>query len=91
MSEQDPTGVERDAVTPVGEDPEAYTPTVARRLALYQRAGGVVTPLLTASFAFLVSGIVVLATGHNPWRTYKAIFEGAGLNWFFHLGKLSPV
>jgi simple sugar transport system permease protein len=33
-----------------------------------------------------MAGIVVLATGHNPWRTYKEIFEGAGLNWFFHFG-----
>ena len=44
------------------------------------------TPLMTAVFAFLMGGIVVLATGHNPLHTYKAIFEGAGLNWFFHFG-----
>src|SRR5438552_18554645 len=51
-----------------------------------QRAGGLAPPVLTALMAFLVSGIVVLASGHNPWRTYQAIFEGAGLNWFFHFG-----
>ena len=36
-----------------------------------------------------MGGIVVLSTGHNPWRTYKAIFEGSGLNWFFHVGNHS--
>jgi ABC-type uncharacterized transport system permease subunit len=77
---------ETQAQQPLGEDPEGYAPTVARRLAFYQRAGGVVTPLLTAVFAFLMGGIVVAATGHNPLTTYKAIFEGAGLNWFFHVG-----
>jgi general nucleoside transport system permease protein len=86
LSDQEPSGAERDAAAPLAEDPESYAPTVARRLAFYQRAGGIVTPLLTAVFAFLMGGIVVLSTGHNPARTYKAIFEGAGLNWFFHFG-----
>jgi simple sugar transport system permease protein len=71
---------------PLDRDPEAYAPSVAKRLAFYQRAGGIVTPLLTAVFAFLMGGVVVAATGHNPARVYKAIFEGAGLNWFFHFG-----
>jgi len=57
-------------------------PSVARRLALYQRAGGIVTPLLTAMFAFMMGGVVVLATGHNPIATYRAIFKGTGLTWF---------
>jgi ABC-type uncharacterized transport system permease subunit len=86
LTDNDPTGDERDAGAALEQDPEAYAPTVARRLAFYQRAGGIVTPLLTAVFAFLMGGIVVLATGHNPITTYKAIFEGAGLNWFFHFG-----
>jgi simple sugar transport system permease protein len=55
----------------------------AARLALYQRAGGVATPLLTALFAFAVGGLVVLATGSNPLSTYRAIFDGSGLNWLF--------
>ena len=33
--------------------------------------------------AFLVGGLVVLITGHDPIATYKAIFNGTGLNWFF--------
>jgi simple sugar transport system permease protein len=60
--------------------PEA---TVAARLAGYVRAGGVVTPLITVVLAFVVGGLVVLLTGHNPLSTYKAIFDGTGLNWFF--------
>ena len=65
---------------PTGGD---YAPSVAERMALYQRAGGIVTPLLTTVIAFLIGGIVVAATGHNPLSTYKGIFEGTGLNWFF--------
>jgi len=71
---------------PLESDPESYAPSVAKRLAFYQRAGGIITPFLTAVFAFLMGGIVVAATGHNPANVYKAVFEGAGLNWFFHFG-----
>ena len=60
-----------------------YAPSVAQRLAFYQRAGGFVTPFLTAVFAFFVGGLVVLITTRkNPLRTYEAIFQGSGLNWF---------
>jgi simple sugar transport system permease protein len=55
--------------------------TVAGRLSEYVRGGGVITPLLTAVFAFFVAGLVVLVTGHDPISTYKAIFDGTGLNW----------
>jgi general nucleoside transport system permease protein len=64
------------------DDPK---PAYAVRLGLAQRAGGVVVPVLTAGFAFLMGGVVVLATGHNPWTAYSGIFDGAGLNWFFHI------
>jgi simple sugar transport system permease protein len=57
--------------------------TVAARLATYVRAGGVVTPLITLLVAFFVGGLVVLVTGHDPIATYKAIFNGTGLNWLF--------
>jgi general nucleoside transport system permease protein len=57
--------------------------TVAARLATYLRAGGIVTPLITVIFAFIVGGLVVLITGHDPIATYKAIFDGTGLNWIF--------
>ncbi len=63
------------------QDPESYAPSVAKRLAFYQRAGGIATPLITALFAFIMGGLVVLATGHNPLLTYQAIFRGTGLGW----------
>jgi simple sugar transport system permease protein len=57
--------------------------TVAAKLATYVRAGGVITPLITLLIAFIVGGLAVLITGHNPITTYKAIFNGTGLNWLF--------
>ncbi len=57
--------------------------TPAARLAAYVEGGGVVVPLLTAVLAFLIGGLVILVTGHNPLSTYKAIFNGTGLNWLF--------
>ena len=56
---------------------------LAARLELWHRAGGIAVPILTTIFAFFVGGLVVLAvSGKNPWGTYKAIFNGSGLNWF---------
>jgi general nucleoside transport system permease protein len=74
--------------TPPPETPPAEPglPSVAARMAFYQRAGGIITPVLTAVLAFLVGGIVVAATGHNPLTTYREIFNGTGLNWFFQVG-----
>src|SRR3954451_4108929 len=56
--------------------------TVASRLATYLRGGGIIAPFITLLFAFLIGGLVVLITGHDPIATYKAIFEGTGLNYF---------
>jgi general nucleoside transport system permease protein len=71
---------------PRGE-PGGYAPSVAERLALYQRAGGIVTPIITTILAFFIGGLVVLITTQkNPLSTYKAIFEGTGLSWFFEVG-----
>jgi simple sugar transport system permease protein len=61
--------------------PEAAATTPAARLAAYVRAGGVLVPVLTALLAFLIAGLVIFVTGHNPFSTYKAIFDGTGLNW----------
>jgi general nucleoside transport system permease protein len=57
--------------------------TPAARLAAYIRGGGIVVPLLTAVLAFLTAGVVMLFTGHDPFSTYRAIFEGSGLQWLF--------
>src|SRR4029079_8525360 len=64
-------------------DPEE---SFSQRLALAQRAGGLVAPTHTVVIAFVMGGLVVLiTTGKNPLKTYQAIFEGAGLNWFFQI------
>jgi general nucleoside transport system permease protein len=59
------------------------TQTVASRLSGFIAGGGVLVPVLTAVLAFLVGGIVVALSGSNPLTTYRAVFEGSGLNWFF--------
>jgi general nucleoside transport system permease protein len=76
---------ERVTAPPPASSPET-TPSVAARLAFYQRAGGIITPLLTALVAFIIGGLVILVTtGKNPISTYQAIFRGSGLAW------LSPI
>jgi simple sugar transport system permease protein len=65
---------------PPPDDPGAQL-TVAGRLSGYLSGGGVIVPFLTAILAFLIAGLVVLITGHNPISTYKAIFQGSGLTW----------
>jgi len=65
----------------VSEGEGEGTHTVASQLSGYLRAGGIITPLLTALIAFFIGGLVVAVTGSNPFTTYKAIFEGSGLNW----------
>jgi len=66
--------------------PEEQGESFAERLALAQRAGGFLAPLLTVLIAFVMGGLVVLVTtGKNPLETYRAIFDGSGLNWFFQI------
>lgn len=72
------------ATEPREAPPEDLPPsTVAARLSTYLGAGGVLAPLLTVLLAFVVGGLVVLVTGHDPISTYRAIFDGTGLNWLF--------
>ena len=75
-----------EGLTPPQKPPESGTPptTVAGRLDLMQRAGGIAVPLATAVLAFAIGGLVVLATGHNPFLAYRDIVQGAGLNWLAH-------
>ncbi len=84
MTEPTPEGSGKVESPRTGGD---YAPSVAARLALWQRAGGIVVPLLTTLLAFFLGGLVVLITsGKNPLTTYQAIFEGAGLTWFLEVG-----
>ena len=83
VSAQDPSSPRRGRRSPASGGPEAAATTSAARLAAYLQGGGVIVPLLTAVLAFFVGGLVILITGHNPISTYKAIFNGTGLNWIF--------
>jgi simple sugar transport system permease protein len=44
---------------------------------------GILVPLATLVLAFLVGGLAVAATGHDPLGAYRAIFNGTGLNYVF--------
>jgi simple sugar transport system permease protein len=68
--------------TPGGE-PGGYAPSVAARMAVLQRAGGIVMPVVTTVFAFAMAMIVIAVTGHNPFEAFRGIFNGTGLNWLF--------
>jgi simple sugar transport system permease protein len=75
-------------VEPAPSDPGGLGPetrlTLLERYRFAQKAEGILAPVLTALLAFFVGGLVVLATtGKNPLVTYKAIFDGTGLNWLF--------
>ena len=71
--------------TPSAPEP-APTDSAAVRFARWQRAGGMVAPVITVLLAFLVGGLVVMATGTSPIEVYKGIWTGSGLNWFFEVG-----
>ena len=65
----------------------AETGTLAARIALKQRAGGIVVPIVTVIFALVMSWIIVAATQHSAHTAlvvFKEIFEGSGLNWIAH-------
>lgn len=71
---------------PLDQSPDQEPPreNLAERYFSMQKAEGLLAPLLTALMAFAAGGVVVLvSTGNNPLSTYKAIFEGSGLNWLF--------
>src|SRR5689334_25388441 len=71
-------------IPPVTPEQAAETGTLISRISLRQRSGGIIVPIFTVVIAFLIGGIVVAATGHNPLTAYNDIFNGAGLNWFGH-------
>jgi general nucleoside transport system permease protein len=74
------------APTQLGAAPPETGPSAVERMGFLQRAGGLLAPVITAVIAFLIGGIViVVTTGKNPLSTYKAIFEGSGLNWLGHI------
>ncbi|MHB8641935.1 MAG: ABC transporter permease [Gaiellaceae bacterium] len=78
------SNVDSNASAPEPPEEAAQSGTMIASLALKQRAGGIIVPAMTVVLAFLMGGLVVLATGHNPLLAYRDIFNGAGLNWIFH-------
>ena len=66
--------------------PEAGGDGAAARLDRWHKAGGAIAPVITVILAFLVGGLVVLATGSNPIEVYKGIWSGTGLEWFYRVG-----
>jgi general nucleoside transport system permease protein len=79
-------------VRQLGDEPGLEPDTTADRYWALQKAGGLVAPLLTVLLAFLISGVVVLITTGSigdTLQTYRAIFRGTGLSWFFHVGSYS--
>jgi len=74
------------------EEPELLPESWIGRYRILQKAGGLVAPLLTVLLAFLISGVVVLLTTGSladTGKTYKGIFDGTGLDWFFRVGSYS--
>jgi len=67
---------------PAPVPPPEREPSTLRRMML-GHGPGLATSLMTTVLAFLIGGLVVLATGNNPLSTYRGIFNGTGLNWFF--------
>ncbi len=82
MSTLEEEEIERDVTAGEAEGASAALTSPAR-LGAYVRRGGVLVPILTTLIAFIAGGFVVLLTGHNPFSTYKAIFNGTGLQWIF--------
>jgi simple sugar transport system permease protein len=77
---------------PEGPGGEPQAEGLAEQYTVLQKAGGLLAPVLTVLLAFLIGGIVVLATTgslEKTARTYWAIFEGSGLSWFFEVGSHS--
>ncbi len=72
------------------EPPGGELPTPQQHLGPRARGlRGAVGPLVTTAVAFLAGGLVVALTGKNPVSVYRAIFDGTGLAWFFHVGSYS--
>jgi general nucleoside transport system permease protein len=72
-------------VAPTKSNNEEAPTTLTSRLSLYERAGGVLTPLVTTLVAFFVAGLVVLvSSGRNPLPVYRGILDGTGLPWLTH-------
>jgi ABC-type uncharacterized transport system permease subunit len=67
--------------------PPPETPQPSQHFASrFSGLSGAIGPLITTIIAFFMGGLVVALTGKDPIKVYKAVFDGTGLNWFFHVG-----
>jgi simple sugar transport system permease protein len=82
-----------EAAVPPGQTPAPglpEPPSQRRRLPAGLRwVTGAIGPAVTTLIAFLMGGLVVVLTGKDPFKVYHAVFNGTGLNWFFHVGSYS--
>ena len=74
---------EEEVLAGEGEGSSAALTTPARLGGYVRRGHRMLVPIVTVVIAFVAGGFVVLLTGHNPLSTYKAIFNGTGLQWLF--------
>jgi ABC-type uncharacterized transport system permease subunit len=79
----------QDEVTQAPLEPGAVPPPSMHFASRFDGLSGIVAPLITTIIAFLMGGLVVALTGKNPIKVYHAIWNGTGLNWFFHVGSYS--
>ena len=79
----------QDDVAQAPLEPGVVPPPSMHFASRFDGLSGIVAPLITTLIAFLMGGLVVGLTGKNPLKVYHAIFNGTGLNWFFHVGNHS--
>ncbi|MDX6408901.1 MAG: hypothetical protein QOE13_1972, partial [Gaiellaceae bacterium] len=74
----------QDEVPQAPLEPGVIPPPSMHFASRFDGLSGIIAPLLTTLIAFLMGGLVVALTGKNPIKVYHAIWNGTGLNWFFH-------
>jgi general nucleoside transport system permease protein len=79
----------QDEVAQAPLEPGVIPPPSMHFASRFDGFSGIVAPLITTLIAFLMGGLVVGLTGKNPLKVYHAIWNGTGLNWFFHVGNHS--
>jgi len=79
----------QDEVPQAPLEPGVIPPPSMHFASRFDGLSGIIAPLLTTLIAFLMGGLVVALTGKNPIKVYHAIWNGTGLNWFFHIGNHS--
>jgi simple sugar transport system permease protein len=79
----------QDEVMQAPLEPGAVPPPSMHFASRFDGLSGIIAPLITVFIAFLMGGLVIALTGKNPIKVYHAIWNGTGLEWFFHIGNHS--